>query len=387
MRFLIFLFLFSFSLHASELYQPPGLKIEPGQLTAQVFRGDGLRHVAYEIYVTNFSDFVIRLENLEVSGRKEGKEVFVKTYVGQELNKIYSSAYGPYTTPQNPELEPGQTSVLYVFLNFEEVQTLPDELSHSIRAKGRFSIYTIHDQTVVKVDATPTVVISPPLKGKNWWTPNAPSNFSIHRRTIVVYDGDVMIPQRFAIDWMQVGENGLLFKGDPDKNESYHCYGKEIYAVADGVVVRIINGVAENVPGKAPSPLTMDTESAGGNFVLMKLDTGHYAFYAHLIPDSHRVKEGERVSRGQVLGLLGNSGNSSHPHLHFQLVSEIFPLLDSQPRLLAPIKSEGAPFVFDTFMRSEYTAKTGPQLEIQLKGTPQRVNEEIVMDFNLVSFQ
>ncbi len=102
----------------------PGLKIEPGQLTAQVFRGDGLRHVAYEIYVTNFSDFVIRLENLEVSGRKAEKKFCTKTYVGQELNKIYSSAYGPYTTPQNPELEPGQTSVLYVFLNFEEVQTL-----------------------------------------------------------------------------------------------------------------------------------------------------------------------------------------------------------------------------------------------------------------------
>ncbi len=80
----------------------------------------------------------------------------------------------------------------------------------------------------------------------------------------------------------------------------------------------------------------------------MKLDTGHYAFYAHLIPDSHRVKEGERVSRGQVLGLLVNSEIQVTPHLHFQLVSEIFPLLDSQPRLLAPIKSEGAPFVFDT---------------------------------------
>lgn len=386
-RFLLTLLLFVSSLHANELYQPPGLKIEPGQLTTQVFPGDGLRHVAYEIYVTNFSDFVVRLENLEVSGKKQGQEVFVKTYVGEELNKIYSSAYGPYNTPQYPELEPGQTSVLYVFLNFEEIQTLPDELSHSIRAKGRFSTYTIHDQTMVKLDHTPPVMISPPLKGENWWTSNGPSNFSNHRRAILVYDGDALIPQRFAVDWVQFGEDGLMFKGDPAKNESYHCYGEEIYAVADGVVVRTNNGIEENVPGKGPSPSTIDTENAGGNYVILKLDTGHYAFYAHLIPNSHRVKQGERVTRGQVLGLLGNSGNSTAPHLHFQLTAEMLPLIDVQPKLPAPLKSEGVPYVFDTFMKSEYTFKIDPQIEIHPKGTPQRVNGEMIMNLNLVNFQ
>ena len=82
----------------------------------------------------------------------------------------------------------------------------------------------------------------------------------------------------------------------------------------------------------------MTLETAAGNHVILSLRNGHYAFYAHLQPGSIRVKPGDRVRRGQVLGLLGNSGNSDAPHLHFQI--------SNGDSLLA---SEGLPFLIDSF--------------------------------------
>ena len=79
-------------------------------------------------------------------------------------------------------------------------------------------------------------------------------------------------------------------------------------------------------------------ETVGGNHVIISLPNGHYAFYAHLQPGSIRVKPGEHVRRGQVLGLLGNSGNSDAPHLHFHISNGN-----------SPMGSEGVPFLFDSF--------------------------------------
>ena len=69
-------------------------------------------------------------------------------------------------------------------------------------------------------------------------------------------------------------------------------------------------------------PITLET--VGGNNVIMEIGDGLYAFYAHLQPGSLRVKVGDKVRRGQVLGLLGNSGNSSEPHLHFHICNAQF---------------------------------------------------------------
>jgi murein DD-endopeptidase MepM/ murein hydrolase activator NlpD len=72
--------------------------------------------------------------------------------------------------------------------------------------------------------------------------------------------------------------------------------------------------------------------------VIIDLGGGHFAFYAHFQPGSLRVKLGDRVKRGQVLGLVGNSGNSTEPHLHFHVS-------DAN----SPLATEGIPYVFDAF--------------------------------------
>lgn len=109
--------------------------------------------------------------------------------------------------------------------------------------------------------------------------------------------------QRFAVDWIRHGADG--------KNLSR---GEEALAVAAATVVTVIDGVPEHPPGKP------DLYNVTGNSVVLDLGGGEWALYAHLVPGSIRVKVGERVAAGQPLGKIGNSGNSSEPHLHFQLM-------------------------------------------------------------------
>jgi murein DD-endopeptidase MepM/ murein hydrolase activator NlpD len=82
-------------------------------------------------------------------------------------------------------------------------------------------------------------------------------------------------------------------------------------------------------------PITLET--VGGNHVIIDIGGGRYAFYAHLQPHSIRVKLGDKVKRGQVLGLVGNSGNSTEPHLHFHMSDAS-----------SPLGSEGIPYAFET---------------------------------------
>lgn len=95
------------------------------------------------------------------------------------------------------------------------------------------------------------------------------------------------------------------------KNSSYYCYGKWLVAPAAGVVVRMENGVAENVPGKRGT--------AGGNGVVIDHGFGEFSSMWHMIPGSVQVRVGDRVEAGQRVGRAGNSGRSSGPHLHYHL--------------------------------------------------------------------
>jgi murein DD-endopeptidase MepM/ murein hydrolase activator NlpD len=76
-------------------------------------------------------------------------------------------------------------------------------------------------------------------------------------------------------------------------------------------------------------------QTAGGNYVVIDMGRGRYAFYAHMQPGSLRVKRGDRVKPGDVLGRLGNTGNTDAAHLHFHV-------MDSP----SPLRSNGLPFTF-----------------------------------------
>ncbi len=119
--------------------------------------------------------------------------------------------------------------------------------------------------------------------------------------------------QQRAADLLVLDSTGKSYKGDGKKNSDYFAYGKKILAAAKGTVVTVIDGVPDNTPG------VMNGYSALGNAVVIKHGEGEYSLYAHLSPGSIRVRPKTVVRAGQLLGLCGNSGNSSEAHLHFHL--------------------------------------------------------------------
>lgn len=124
--------------------------------------------------------------------------------------------------------------------------------------------------------------------------------------------------QKNAFDLVMVNEKGRSFKTNGRTNDDYYVFGQPLLAVCDAVVVSTIDGVKENIPGQMnPGQLT-------GNTVLLKTGANEYILYAHFKLNSIKVKAGEKVIKGQVLGLCGNSGNSSEPHLHFHIQDKEF---------------------------------------------------------------
>lgn len=199
---------------------------------------------------------------------------------------------------------------------------------------------SVGTRTIAMRDVPVTVepaVIGPPLKGGNWLAGNGPSRASGHRRALLPISGAPAIAQRFAIDYVMINAEGKTFTGDRLKNESYGAEGVEAVAVADGIVVATKDSIPENIPGPASRAVPITLETVGGNHVILDIGSGRFAFYAHLQPGSLRVKIGDRVKKGATLGLVGNSGNSTEPHLHFHLS-------DGN----SPLGSEGIPYVHET---------------------------------------
>jgi murein DD-endopeptidase MepM/ murein hydrolase activator NlpD len=194
------------------------------------------------------------------------------------------------------------------------------------------------DGAPVVIHRSAPLVISSPLRGEGWVALSALSNTNSHRRTLVVVNGKARIAQRFATDWTRIGADGQAFRGDPSKNANWSAYGAEVLAVANAVVVDVKDGIPENDPTSDQKAVPITLETVGGNYIILDLGNHHSAFYAHLQPKSVRVKVGDRVRRGQVIALLGNSGQSDAPHLHFHIT-------DGN----SPLGAEGLPYVFESF--------------------------------------
>ena len=120
-------------------------------------------------------------------------------------------------------------------------------------------------------------------------------------------------PCEAAVYTLALGSDGKTHKGDGSRNEDYYAFGREVLAPADGVVTDVIDGVRDNVPG------SMNPLSALGNAVFIQHSKHEVSVLAHFKQGSIKVKAGDTVTKGQLLGLCGNSGNSSQGHIHYHL--------------------------------------------------------------------
>lgn len=168
------------------------------------------------------------------------------------------------------------------------------------------------------------LAISSPLKNKNMLFVNQ-STMAYHFYTLFFAGGNIHSGERFAFDSLQLNDDySSHFDGDPKVNKSYFNYRATLYAVADGTVIKIRDGRPENNGNTQDVAITIKTlDELAGNYLILDIGQGYYAFYAHCVPNSFLVKEGDAVKEGQPLALLGNSGNSDAPHLHFQVTNGV----------------------------------------------------------------
>ena len=119
--------------------------------------------------------------------------------------------------------------------------------------------------------------------------------------------------QKNAFDIMITDGNGSTHKSDGKTNEDYYAFGKEIFAPCDGEIVLVVDGVKDNKVGE------MNIFNVGGNMAILRTVQNEYLVFCHFKHQSLKVKEGQQIKQGQLLGLCGNSGNSSEAHLHFHI--------------------------------------------------------------------
>lgn len=163
------------------------------------------------------------------------------------------------------------------------------------------------------------VSISSPVKGTRWMFYNQSTN-EYHFYVLIFTGGQIGNGERFAFDNSQTDENfDKFYTGDPGVNDSYFCYGDTLYAVADGIVTACSDTMTEN-DGNLHNHLNFNLPiDFAGNYLILDIGDGKYAMYAHCKRYSMMVGAGDTVTEGQPVALLGNSGNSDAPHLHFEI--------------------------------------------------------------------
>jgi len=294
---------------------------------------EGSSQLVYELHLTNSARQPLTLQRIEILDAK-GRTLLARIG-GDLLGSRLHPVDNPTAGKEPLAVSPGGRGVVYLEVALEGDAGLL-ELEHRVtfHLPGRAAQQSVGARIPIKEGPAP--VLAAPLRGGPWVAIHSPAWERGHRRVIYTVDDRERIPGRHAIDWMKVDAGGRVARGDRDRVENWLGYGAEVLAVADAKVVAVRDDFPESATMSAhrnPPP-----EEATGNYIVLDIGNGRYAFYEHLKPASIRVKAGERVHRGQVIASLGFTGQTAGPHLHFHVA-------DAK----SPLGAEGIPFVIEGF--------------------------------------
>jgi hypothetical protein len=291
----------------------------------QPVRGtDGRFHIAYELMLTDTTQFPLDVGRVEVRDAKTRR--LLLSLKGRALSSRMNSVAGATTTVKPPDttlLAPSGSAVVWLDVRVRRRADLPSVIDHrvvastrpppgekSIRFSSRIGRLSLRDREPVE--------LGPPARGGIWVADEGCCDKDTHhRRGLLVVNGNEVVPQRFAIDWMRLDRKHRAWVGDPARLSSYRSYGQRLIAVAAGKVVVARDELPDQPPPNIQTPPYV--QDLVGNHVVLRVAPGIFVTYAHMVPGSVRVHDGERVRRGQAVGRLGNSGNSATPHLHLQV--------------------------------------------------------------------
>lgn len=354
---------------------------------APVLGTDGRLHLVYEVQLTNAKPVPATLQEVQVLDEAHPDRVLAR-FAADDLASRLRDLTGK-TAAGSLVIEPFVSRLVLLDLSFPAADELPTALGHRLVLTGA----TITGGTTpgpLDYTAAPyrltgtTPVLGPPLAGEHWVAINGCCGpDGIHRNTVLPVNGRLADTQRFAIDYMRLDDEGRLVHGDAADVRSYTAYGADVVAVADGEVVATLDTLDDQVPGALPDPSTISLQTVDGNHVVVDLGTGHFAFYAHLQKGSVTVEPGDRVRRGEVLGLLGNTGNTSAPHLHFHLMDG--------PSVLG---SDGLPYTYDSFHLAGHVDAARFAASTTLDGVwsdgllarPEPCEKRLPLDLDIVDF-
>jgi hypothetical protein len=298
-------------------------------------QSDNQRHLSYELRISNLYREAFKLQRIDICNTTNKGEViasFDSNYFEENLQRPGTSASENSTIFQG-----GQFGILNLWLHLNE-----DEIPESFFHKMYFQLETRNGDTVeiavekalVDFPEPTSIILEPPFRSGNWFY-YTPGHLNTHELT----EGKLTNAQRFAIDWAYVEEDGGFVSGDRTVNENFPAYGQELLAVADGIVVDIQDGIPDNNGESEERAIELNRYNLSGNYIILDIGNNVHAVYAHLIPESFHVSIGDSVKTGDLLGLLGNSGESTGPHLHFHLETKSKILLGGQ----------GVPYHFKSF--------------------------------------
>ena len=293
-------------------------------------------HLAYELQVDNVLTSPATINAVEVVGD------------GRSLLRLEGDALAAWIKPfggqlGSRDLQGGQGGLIWLDVTLAPTDPVPARLEHRLSTTFAQPSPPLVPPTLTAtvapttVDRTPPARIAPPLRGAGWLDGDSCCRLGAHRGAVSPIDGQLFAPERFAIEYVQLDASGRMMSGPPTDIASYAYVGADILAVAAGPVVGLVGDLPQQPPGANPGGLTL--QQYGGNHVVQDIGGGRYAFYAHLQTGNPlNLAVGQQLRRGQVLGKLGNSGNTDAPHLHFHVMDRPDPLA-----------SNGLPFEFDTF--------------------------------------
>lgn len=342
---------------------------------------DGLTHLVYELSVVNFTRGKLTISELAVLNAD------TEAIVGQLDSTALQQRSYPAGSPEATNvLQAGQAATIFIHLPMADEDDVPDRLIHE--AKVTAEAMPPRDRNLAERLAPTTVdrrtlpMVSAPLAGERYIAADGCCDAARHTRAVLPVNGALYVAQRYAIDYEQADGQNRIFTGDPKDPGSYEIFGKEVHAVADGTVVGTRNDLPEQTPGTYPTNIAID--EADGNFVVLDIGEGFFVNYAHMQPGSVRPKLGDRVKRGDFIGLVGNSGNSVAPHLHIHV-------MDGP----SPLAAQGLPYLYDRFTTTgqvvdtaafDASEGTGIPLRLVPGAEPTEHTDQMVMDQNLVTF-
>ena len=221
----------------------------------------------------------------------------------------------------SPALAPGQgllvTNQLFAWTGSRD----------ALRITARAADGTLLGQSTIAIDSTPPQASYIfPLAGR-LYVQAGPTPHTHHRWAP---------PEAFAYDIVRLADGGATHRGDGVNFTDYAVYGASIRAAADGEVVAVVSdqiedpaqfrrpdetteAYAERVQAWQAEGMARGSAFLAGNYVVIRHPWGEYSVYAHMKPGSARVKPGQTVQAGAVIGQVGSSGSSTEPHLHFHV--------------------------------------------------------------------